>query len=65
MTRQTPDDRTMPRPAPLHSWEPRLSEMLADPVVQAVMNVDGVRPTEVATLLREAKERLGTADPLL
>jgi hypothetical protein len=43
----------------LHSWEPPLAEMLADPVVQAVMSVDGVRPTEIVTLMREARARLG------
>jgi hypothetical protein len=43
----------------LHSWEPPLAEMLADPVVQAVMQVDGVRAAEVETLMREARARLG------
>jgi hypothetical protein len=38
--------------------------MLADPVVQAVMSVDGVRATEVVSLLRAARERLDAADPL-
>jgi hypothetical protein len=32
--------------------------MLADPVVQAVMQVDGVRAAEVETLMREARARL-------
>jgi hypothetical protein len=43
----------------LHSWEPPLAEILADPVVQAVMHVDGVRPAEVETLMREARARRG------
>ena len=39
-------------------WEPTLDEMLSDPVVQLMMTVDGVRPDQVVTLLREARERL-------
>ena len=35
-----------------------LDEMLAEPVVQLMMTVDGVRPDEVVTLLREARQRL-------
>ncbi len=62
MTRRTPppDRRTARRPIP--SWEPPLQEMLADPVVQAMMRVDGVQPTEVVSLLRAAKERLDAPD---
>jgi hypothetical protein len=41
----------------LHSWEPPLAEMLADPVVQAMMTVDGVQAVEVERLMREAKLR--------
>jgi metal-sulfur cluster biosynthetic enzyme len=52
--------RKLPRHfAVLHSWEPPLAEMLADPVVQAVMTVDGVQAAEVETLMREARARLG------
>ena len=43
---------------PMQAWEPTLDEMLAEPVVQLMMTVDGVRPDEVVTLLREARERL-------
>ena len=42
----------------MQAWEPTLDEMLAEPVVQMMMTVDGVRPTEVVTLLREARQRL-------
>jgi hypothetical protein len=42
----------------LRGWEPPLAEMLADPVVQAVMKVDGVRPTEIVTLMREIRGRI-------
>lgn len=58
--RTSPATNRPPRPTVvLHSWEPPLAEMLADPVVQAVMHVDGVRATEVETLMREARARLG------
>jgi hypothetical protein len=56
MMERRPDNRTP-------CWEPPLAEMLADPVVQAMMSVDGVRPTEVVTLMREARERLDAAGP--
>ena len=46
----------------MHAWEPTLDEMLSDPVVQLMMTVDGVRPDEVVTLLREARERLDSDD---
>jgi hypothetical protein len=49
------------RLAVLQSWEPALADMLADPVIQAMMRVDGVRMGEVLTLMREARERLGAA----
>jgi hypothetical protein len=42
----------------MQAWEPTLDEMLAEPVVQLMMTVDGVRPDDVVTLLREARERL-------
>jgi len=57
MTLRTSPATRERRTVVLHSWEPPLSEMLADPVVQAVMNVDGVRPAEVVTLMHEAKRR--------
>jgi metal-sulfur cluster biosynthetic enzyme len=57
--RTSPATRTLPRRiAVLRSWEPPLAEMLADPVVQAVMTVDGVQAAEVETLMREARARL-------
>lgn len=42
----------------MHAWEPSLDEMLAEPVVQLMMTVDGVHPDDVVTLLRAARERL-------
>jgi hypothetical protein len=50
----------------LHYWsEPRLTDALSDPVVQAVMAADAVDPVELSALLREAacKLELGFADP--
>ena len=37
--------------------EPSLTEMLADPVVQAVMSVDHVTPREIKRLMVETKGR--------
>jgi hypothetical protein len=42
----------------MHAWEPTLDEMLSEPVVQLMMTVDGVRPDQVVTLLRQARARL-------
>ncbi|HUL07528.1 MAG TPA: hypothetical protein VLV76_14415 [Candidatus Acidoferrum sp.] len=42
----------------MQAWEPTLEEMLAEPVVQLMMTVDGVRPDDLVTLLREARQRL-------
>lgn len=57
-TRSTIDLATI-KPTCLYSWEPPLHEMLADPVVQQVMAVDGVAADEVMSLLCEARVRLG------
>ena len=58
--RTSPTPRKLPRHiAVLHGWEPPLADMLADPVVQAVMTVDGVQAAEIETLMREARARLG------
>jgi hypothetical protein len=46
----------------MQAWEPTLDEMLAEPVVQLMMTVDGVDPAEVVTLLRQARDRLDTDD---
>lgn len=40
------------------AWEPKLADMLADPVIQAVMAVDGVSRTDIVTLMSEAQERV-------
>lgn len=37
--------------------EPSLSEMLADPVIQAMMSVDHVTAGEIERLMREARTR--------
>jgi len=50
--------KTAERTFPMQAWEPTLDEMLAEPVVQLMMTVDGVRPDDVVTLLREARARL-------
>jgi hypothetical protein len=46
-------------------WERELtiSEILAEPIVKAVMKADGVEPDELAAILADARERLlkGTA----
>ena len=44
------------------AWEPTLDEMLAEPVVQLMMTVDGVDPADVVTLLRQARDRLDSDD---
>jgi metal-sulfur cluster biosynthetic enzyme len=60
--RTSPTPRKLPRHiVVLHSWEPPLAEMLADPVVQAMMTVDGVQAAEVETLMRQAQARLGAS----
>ncbi len=61
MTEQAkrPDPTTAGEPASRFGGEPTVREMLADPVVQAVMAVDNVRPDEVMLLLSAARERLG------
>ena len=51
--------RQTPVPAKAaRTWEPALAEMLADPVIQAVMAVDGVSRTDIVTLMSEAQERV-------
>jgi len=42
----------------LRAWEPTLDEMLAEPIVQLMMTVDGVQPADVVALLGEARQRL-------
>jgi hypothetical protein len=37
----------------LHCREPRLEEMLADSIIKAVMDADGVDPGELETELRQ------------
>ena len=42
----------------VQAWEPTLDEMLAEPIVQLLMAVDGVQSADVVALLGEARERL-------
>ena len=35
--------------------EPTLEEILSDPVIEAVMEADGVDPTDVETLVRRVR----------
>jgi hypothetical protein len=42
--------------------EMTILEMLADPVVRAIMAVDRVRPAEVLSVFTEARQRLGAID---
>ncbi len=41
--------------------EPALSDMLADPTVQALMGRDGVAPAEIRALVARAQQRLRRA----
>jgi hypothetical protein len=43
--------------------EPAVADMLRDPVVQAVMARDGVRPEEVMRLMAAVRERLALGAP--
>ncbi len=43
--------------------EPPLSQVLEDPVTQAVMASDGVDRDALRTLLREAKRRIAETEP--
>ena len=42
--------------------EMTILEMLADPVVRAMMAVDRVRPTDILSVFTEARQRLGAID---
>ena len=46
--------------------EPSIEEMLADPIVRALMTADGVRVDELEALLRSIAKRLqtGACEPL-
>src|SRR5262245_66207256 len=44
-----------------HHREPTLDEILSDSIVRAVMEVDGVNPHELETMLRRVAQRLRTA----
>jgi hypothetical protein len=43
--------------------EPPLSQMLEDPLTQALMESDGVDPRELRDLLSEARQRIAEAEP--
>ena len=42
--------------------EPPLSQMLEDPLTQALMESDGVDPRELRELLSEARQRIAEAE---
>lgn len=46
----------------LCSDEPRLDEVLDDPVIRAVMARDGIRRAEMVDLVRAVREKLASAD---
>ena len=43
--------------------EPSIEEMLADPIVRALMTADGVRADELEALLRSIAKRLQAGAP--
>ena len=43
--------------------EPPLSQMLEDPLTQALMESDGVDPRELRELLDEARQRIAESKP--
>lgn len=46
----------------LCSDEPRLDEVLEDPMIRAVMARDGIRPAEMADLVQAARKKLGARE---
>jgi len=40
-----------------HETEPQLDDMLSDPMIEALMESDGIDADEIKTLLIEARER--------
>jgi hypothetical protein len=44
---------------PSFDGEPSLDELLAEPIIQAVMESDHVAPRDVRRLLRDARDRRG------
>lgn len=45
------------------SWEPSLSEALADPIVRAMMKADGVDPSMLEADLRRIARVIGGKSP--
>ena len=58
MTPRTSQAKPARATFPMQAWEPTLEDLLAEPVVQLMMTVDGVHPDDVVALLREARARL-------
>ena len=52
-------NRIMPNP---FAGEPALDDVFADPIVQAVMRVDGLAEADLRRTLCEARGRRGTLD---
>jgi len=55
----------MRKPSLRFVHEPRLLDMLDDPVVQAVMNRDKVERSEIVDLVRSVRARLEARSPHL
>jgi hypothetical protein len=49
----------------LHCREPRLEEMLADSIIQAVMDADGIDPRELEAELRQTAALLDATPALI
>jgi len=50
-------------PARCHCREATLGEILADPIVTALMQADGVAPEEIEVMLRQIARRPSVAQP--
>ena len=59
MRERTGKHRSGGDPRCRNAKEPSIEEMLADPIVRAIMGADGIRAGELATLVRSAAKRLG------
>ena len=58
MGERTGKHRSHGDPRCRNAEEPSLEEMLADPIVRAIMAADGIRAGELETLVRSAAKRL-------
>ena len=58
MRGRTGKNRSHGDPRCRHAKEPSIEEMLADPIVRAIMAADGVRAGELEMLVRSAAKHL-------